>query len=1671
MPNNRRRKLSPRLVNVKRDEQKDGSPQSRQVPSDASMCHGSYSNRDDCNYSESSCDIMADGIENLNLDVKQAKGVRPTAFFIGPELPKVELSYFDGQPRGYWKFLREFETYVESRVKDDGQRLLYLIHYCKGKAKTAIEGCVMLEASFGYKKAKEILKRLFGQAHVIARETLEDLFKTTNVDYSDPEQLTNLAIRMENCSMVLKQMKYTADLNSLITLERIVGLLPQVMQAQWADWVDELTEDNREPTFDELTQFIASRARVANSRFGRLANRPRKGHNLKTNCHLQLEQANNSKEKAKCSVCSLDHAIYKCPNFLALTVQERWSHAKVNGICFVCLRQGHKVSECKLAKRCNVEGCERKHHSLLHSESEKPGTSSCCGYTKSLISQVCLGMIPVRLKSRKAEIVGYALLDNGSDVTLIRSNCLRSLGLSEDEASVVVETVGGNRTMKVTSAPFEVYSLDQSEHVTIEGALVVASIPGHKPTKSAMNNLVKWPHLRDVPIGNLDSEEVLLLIGCDVPEAHWVLDQRLGGRKGPYAVKTLLGWTVFGPASYPEYRKRVVNHTSKIQALENEIRKLYDVEFSDVYSNDKSVSIEDKAAISIVEGGTRFENGHFVVPIPWKGNPDMKGGNYEVANSRLRSLKRRLLKDDILYIKYTKGIESNFIKGYAEKVPEIQVQPSYRPRWYLPHHAVLNPKKPEKLRVVFDCAAKFAGVSLNDMIYQGPDTTAELVCILLRFRKEAVAISADVEEMFMQVKVPESDRGALRFLWWQEGDMAREPSEFQMTSHPFGATSSPFCANFALNKTAQIFSDGYDGYVVDAVKNNFYVDDCLVSFPTCDQAKSFVKQISELLCRGGFKLKKWVTNSEEVRTILPDVCKEESLIEMSASYDTTHRTLGVEWDFKRDVFKFYFDAPERPLTRRGILSIVSSLFDPLGLIAPVCLTAKVLLQKLCKSQLGWDQPLNEPYVSAWLNWVNFMRQIGHVTVDRGIKKRIDEPDAEVELHLFSDASEIGYGAVAYARVSYLKEQPYCILLYSKSRVAPIKQITIPRLEMAAAVLSVRLSEVLRRSLPNFFCKVNFHTDSMVVLYYIKNIENRYSTYIANRLAIVHQYTKIEQWSYVRSSQNPADWTSRGIQKMSDLELWFKCPTLLHGEFCTAITDCPEPTPDDIEFRKTAVVNLSSIKYNMSPILAYYSEWLKLVRAVAWLRRFIEFLMVLRSPSHEGSVHLGCLKVKELDVAKRKILLMVQKEVYGEILSGFKTNGKVVSHNDLKGLSPIMLDGLLCVGGRLSYSDFSNAFKHPIILPSRHLVTEMIIRHYHKEQGHTGTSQVLATIRKRYWIIKGTSTVKRVIGKCVTCRRYTMVTGQQLMAPLPACRVQQGWYCFSAVGVDYFGPLFVKRGRSLEKRYGCVFTCLQTRAVHIEMTHSLNTDSFIMALLRFIGRRGKPAEIYSDNGSNFVGAVSELKRFVQQLNQQRIDKELSARQIQWHFNPPSSSHRGGVWERMIRSIRRLLLLITREQTLTDETLSTYLIEVERILNDRPLTPVVQDANDQLALSPNSLLLLRECDGIVEEGSIRDKYDKRWKQVNHLANVFWKRWLREYLPSLQKRQKWLVEHRNFQKGDVVIVASDISTRGKWPLGVVEDCKIDDDGRVRTVVVRTNGGLVRRDIRRLCLLEGTN
>ena len=309
-----------------------------------------------------------------------------------------------------------------------------------------------------------------------------------------------------------------------------------------------------------------------------------------------------------------------------------------------------------------------------------------------------------------------------------------------------------------------------------------------------------------------------------------------------------------------------------------------------------------------------------------------------------------------------------------------------------------------------------------------------------------------------------------------------------------------------------------------------------------------------------------------------------------------------------------------------------------------------------------------------------------------------------------------------------------------------------------------------------------------------------------------------------------------------------------------------------------------------------------------------------------------------------------------------------------------------------------------------------------------------------------------------------------MSHLPEFRVSSGCPAFTCVGLDYAGPIFSKVGRSLAKRYLCVFTCMATRAIHLEIAHSLDTQSCLQALQRFIGRRGSPRDVYSDNGSNFVGATRELKEAISKWNQSLINKTLCQKGISWHFNPPAASHQGGVWERVIRSVRRILTALAGERVLTDECLSTFVTEVERILNDRPISAVSSDSRDLKALTPNSLLLGNINPVVPPNVFIKaEGYRNSWKLVHWLADEFRRRWLKFYLPQLQQRQKWLKPHRNLAPGDLVLVCDEQCRRGQWPKAIVEEVYPGDDGYVRVAKVKTASSAFKRDVRKLCLLKG--
>ena len=401
-----------------------------------------------------------------------------------------------------------------------------------------------------------------------------------------------------------------------------------------------------------------------------------------------------------------------------------------------------------------------------------------------------------------------------------------------------------------------------------------------------------------------------------------------------------------------------------------------------------------------------------------------------------------------------------------------------------------------------------------------------------------------------------------------------------------------------------------------------------------------------------------------------------------------------------------------------------------------------------------------------------------------------------------------------------------------------------------------------------------------------------------------------------------------------------------------------------------------------------------------------------------------LTVQDLVNAESAILKFVQTSTFGEEIHALKEmeNEKnsdkeklqkrkktsIKSNNRIHCLDPFIDNGILRVGGQLKRTDLPHETKHPAILPRKSHVTTLLIRHAHKRLGHAGRGHVISSLREKYWIIKVNTAVRHVISKCVFCRHNYSRPSEQKMADLPENRISPA-SPFTYTGVDYFGPFIIKEGRKEVKRYGALFTCLVSRAVHIEVASSLRSSSFIQALRRFIARCGPVREMRSDNGTNFVGARNELLQAIEEMDHEEIQVKLQKENIDWIFNPPAASHMGGVWEQQIRTTRKVLAGLMEEfgHCLDEESFRTLMCEVEAIINSRPLTTVSGEPDDLEPLTPNHILTTKSTVILPPPGKFQknDVYmRRRWRRVQHLANLFWSRWKKEYLVVMQERSKW-------------------------------------------------------------------
>ena len=1002
-----------------------------------------------------------------------------------------------------------------------------------------------------------------------------------------------------------------------------------------------------------------------------------------------------------------------------------------------------------------------------------------------------------------------------------------------------------------------------------------------------------------------------LLVGPDVLAAHNRIEARFPehGHRGPTALLTPFGWSLFGPTNSisEDAQEAATGHVHSIHVVEEDenlrtcIERLWTTEAFGIIPTVKPIlSQVNQRAINILEATLQWKNNRYEFGLMWKNQYPVMPNNREATLRRLYSLENRFRRDPNFASRYGAVVDEYIQLGHARLSSTEEVR--HPPAWenYLAHHAPVNPNKPDKVRVVFDASAKFQGTSLNQNLLKGPDLLTSMIGVTLRFREKRIPILADIEKMYHQVKVRSEDQPALRFLWRPPGCLL-PPLTYQMTVHVFGAVSSPTTCLYALLRTAEDHKYQFP-QVADLVKSRFYVDNYMDSTDTEEEAVQRVHQLTSLLQLGGFRLTKWLSSS---RTVLAAIDKKElacPTIDLNLDPLPVERTLGLRWNSETDTISFRSSSLSiQANTHRQILKEVASIFDPVGFLAAFTITAKILLQDIWRSKVEWDDTIPANLLTTWKTWASQLQHLENIKIPRCLHSLSDCP-IRYRLHVFSDASQRSFGAVAYLRTEYSTASTALSFVMAKFRVSPLKQLSIPRLELQGAVLAFRLASTISIELQLPLNDATFWIDSLTSLQWIQSESQRYHAFVAHRVGAILSETKRKQWRHVPGPLNPADDGSRGVpaSQISNDHRWLAGPEfLLNDPNCWPAPESIEPDQDDPEvIPETIIAFISTEPSQIRLFFDRTSTFTRIKRVVGWILRFIHNC---RRRIAKNATTTGELTADELTQSLTTCIKLAQQDDFPLELHQLKKVKSVHPTSRVRKLGPFIdAVGVMRVGGRLEKSSLNHGAKHQMILSADHPLSRAIIWHHHQDgyvkNSHLVSERLLADIRQQFWILGGKNSLKPVINKCFRCKRLRGRPQSQFMAPLPGFRLQTNLPPFSNIGVDYAGPFYVTIGRRTEKRWMCLFTCLIVRAVHLEVAHHMDTDSFLMCFQRFTSSRRHPLAVFSDNGTNFVGAERELREAVTKLNSTVIQKELAAKNIEWHFNPPLAPHHGGSWER-------------------------------------------------------------------------------------------------------------------------------------------------------------------------------
>lgn len=1602
-------------------------------------------------------------------------------------LPPMSLPSFNGELQKWTPFLDSYCALVHLDPNlTDVQRFYYLKSCLTGSAAEVIQ--TLPTTSDNYSVAFDRLKARYENKTLIIQSHIRSLLDLPKVKEAKAFELRQLHHAFTSQVQSLQALGEPVEYWDAWLVTIILGRLDRATTNEWI-----LRQDPHSlPTYDELETFISNRCIAYET--SEISISDNKINDLKlTSDHRKRDTkfnrsllASNHQGSVHCSVCNESHRIYTCNKFKSLSVPERFDVLRKARICFNCLSSKHMADNCKSSYSCRT--CGRKHHSLLHREqnvtlteadtmkvqlptsieehSDNPIASGSSLHSYSSTSQIILATAQVTVLNRYGlPIVCRAVLDSGSQINFITKKCLKMLKLNPENVLLSIKGIGNASSQNCKRVQVLVSSRITEFSRKIQ-CCILPVITEALPANSFNFQKCHLPAhvLSQLADPNFNSTGPIdMLIGAEMFFDLLKEDKCSLGANLPIFQNTELGWIAagrFGSGITSEVSSLFVSLNNTISSLTSEL-----LSNPNKKRNLKFQCNEEQCAYNhFMSTYRRNSDGRFVVQLPKK-DIEKLGQSKLMARSRFLNLERKLTRDPVLSAEYSKFMKEYIDMGHMELIAEDH---NISPSFYLPHHAVVKEGSlTTKTRVVFDASAKsHTNVSLNDVLMCGPTVQEDLFSILLRFRTHQIALCADVEKMYRQVALDESD-SYLQLIYWRFS-----PEQPLQTYRLQTVTYGEKPASFLATQCIQVLADEVESAnptLARVLRKDFYVDDLMTGADSMEKGERLYKDVTDVLNSAKMPLRKWCSNSSDLLRRISVDCPDPHFVLELGDQDTI-KSLGLLWNPSKDKFHFFVkpNSSIQSLTKRILLSDISRVFDPLGFLSPILIKGKIFIQQLWQVKMSWDEPLPINFQLRWKSFYEGLQSVKELTIPR---KVIITSSAKIEMHGFCDASQNAYGACIYLRSQNKGGEWESHLLCSKSRLAPLTPTSIPRLELCGAVLLTELAKKVALSFSYDIKNFRFWTDSMVVIAWIRGFPAQWKTYVANRVGQILEDTAPNQWVHVKSEDNPADLITRGVcvSSIINLSLWWNGPQWLTSNEIPHSPYIAAEIPNEILERKQIQFALAATIEENS-LLTRYSSWTRLIRISAWILRFAKNAKNRTGASNKIA---GPLNVDELRYSACVWYKCAQFVSFRKELDALTNRTAIPNGSKLLCLNPYVdADGLLRVGGRLKWAPINNNQKNPILLPASGQITKLIFEYYHQKQLHCGPQALLAQIRLNYWPLNARNIARRTVHKCVVCFHVKPRFSEPLMAPLPSSRLQIT-RPFTNTGVDFAGPIAIRSGiRRVTsiKAYIAVFVCFSTRAVHLELVHGLTSGDFLAALRRFMSRRGKCSTIYSDNATNFVGARRELRSYLQSSPEERsVGDVLSEDGVNWRFIPPGSPHFGGMWEAAVKSTKHHLRRVMRNELLTSEQLSTLLAQIEACLNSRPLTPLSTDPSDFEALTPGHFLiggpLTMPAEPFYSDGK---GLINKWTKVQVLKQVFWKRWSSEYLPQMQVRGKWRTLTKSPKIGDLALLRDENLPPMKWKLVRITEEHPGSDGIVRVVtVLSASGNSFRRSITKLCPL----